>query len=196
MAIIFIGINGSPRKYSNTRFLLEKALHAAVDLGAQATIIDTAATLDQLDAPFCVHCSSPCKQQCYRGTQLEQDYKLISQADGIILASPVYFGTVSAQLKAYWDMSRALRSRECLLNTIGGAIAVGASRFGGQETTIRTLHDMMLIQGMTLVGNGMQGVQVGHQGVCAQQETFHDAEAIADAESLGKRIYYTIMHTK
>lgn len=186
------GINGSPRKKSNTRFLLEKALDACEKEGAEIEIFDAMQVLDDQDVPFCVHCSSPCNTSCYTGKKLEKVFDKFSSGDGIILASPVYFGTVSAQLKAIWDMSRAVRTEHALVGKVGAAISVGASTYGGQETTLRALHDMLLVQGMTIVGNGVKGGDVGHQGVAGKQKVFEDARAIEDARNIGKRVMNTI----
>ena len=184
-----IGINGSPHEDGNTAFLLNKALEAIEEKGAETQVLHIKKPLAELETPFCVHCSSPCDQSCYQGTLLAEYFAMMAEADGIILASPVYFGTVSAQLKSFWDMTRALRTEEALFNTVGGAIAVGASRFGGQETTIRALQDMMLVQGMTIVGDGAKGESVGHQGVCGQQEAKADKTAQQEAVNLGQRIF-------
>lgn len=186
------GINGSPRKESNTRFLLEKALEECKKSGAETEIFDAMQVLEDQKTPFCSHCSSPCNKSCYTGKNLEKVFDKLKNCDAIILASPVYFGTVSAQLKAIWDMSRAVRSEHALVGKIGGAISVGASLYGGQETTIRALQDMLLIQGMTVVGNGVKNIDVGHQGVAAQQKVFEDERAIEDARNMGKRIINSI----
>ena len=183
-----VGLNGSPHNEGNTSFLLGKALTAAQEKGADTQILHIKKALADLETPFCIHCSSPCNQSCYQGSLVEEYFSLIAEAEGLILASPVYFGTVSAQLKAFWDLTRALRSEQELFNTVGGAIAVGASRFGGQETTIRALQDMMLIQGMTIVGDGALDESVGHQGACGQREAQNDKTAQLEAVNLGQRV--------
>ncbi|MBN2279703.1 MAG: flavodoxin family protein [Candidatus Marinimicrobia bacterium] len=183
-----IGLNGSPRKKSNTRFLLEQALAQVKEDNIDFEIIDVYETLKTLQVPFCIHCSSPCNRSCYKGTQLEKDFEKLSTADGLILASPVYFGTVSAPLKAFWDKTRALRTDHKLVGKIGGAISVGASLFGGQETTIRALQDMMLIQGMTIVGDGLLNVSVGHQGACCVNPASENTLLLNNVAHLGARI--------
>ncbi|MDI6688874.1 MAG: NAD(P)H-dependent oxidoreductase [Actinomycetota bacterium] len=40
---------------------------------------------------------------------MEEVFNLLKQADGVVLGSPVYFGTVSAQMKAFWDKTRDIR---------------------------------------------------------------------------------------
>lgn len=187
--MLIIGINGSPNKDGNTAYLLKVALKEAKRKGATTKVIQVMEALKGQKRPYCEACSSPCNKSCFENTSLEKAYELLRKADGILLGSPVYFGTVSAQLKAFWDKTRSLRSEKALVGKPGGAIAVGASRFGGQETTIRTLHDIMLIQGMSVVGDGTAEDDAGHQGVCGQKPVNEDTEAIKRAKILGRRIF-------
>ena len=74
---------------------------------------------------------------------------------GIILASPVYMGCMSSQAKAFIDRSVLFRRNGFLFrNKLGGAIAVGGSRNGGQELTIQAIHAGMMIHDMIIVGDG------------------------------------------
>ena len=95
-----IGISGSPRVGGNTDVLLDKALEGAKAKGARTEKI----ILNDLKI-------SPC-QECEKvkddGTcKIEDDfqglYEKIKKADGIILASPIFFGSLSAQTKAMID---------------------------------------------------------------------------------------------
>jgi multimeric flavodoxin WrbA len=106
----------------------------------------------------------------------------------VLLGSPVYFGTVSAQLKAFWDKSRILRKEKALLNVAGAAVAVGAARFGGQETTLKALFDMMLVQGMMVVGDGYSDADCGHHGGCGQAPASEDEFAIRRVRITGQRL--------
>lgn len=186
--ILIIGLNGSPKKEGNTAFLLQEALEAAQAQGAQTQFIHVSQALAGLADPFCSQCREVCQAQCTQAKALEEVFELFRRCDGLILASPVYFGTVSAQLKALWDKTRFLRKEQALYNVVGGALAVGASRFGGQESTIHALHQMMLVQGMTIVGNGFVGEGCGHHGAAGQKPAAEDAFAIKQARILGKRV--------
>ena len=78
----------------------------------------------------------------------------LAEADAIIVSSPVYFGTLSGQLKCLFDRTLPLRRDEFKLkDKLGAAIAIGRSRNGGQEYTIQTIHIWMHIQGMIVVGD-------------------------------------------
>jgi len=78
----------------------------------------------------------------------------LKKADGIIVASPVYFGSISAQLKAVFDRTIPLRRQGFKLkDKVGCAIAVGGARNGGQEKALESVHAWMHIHGMIVVGD-------------------------------------------
>ncbi len=183
-----IGLNGSPRKDGSTAYLLELALSEARRGGAETELIHVEPLLRSQKYPYCRACSSPCSGVCYRGSDLEHAFQVLAQADAIIIGSPVYFGTVSAQLKGFWDKSRKLRSAQALLNTVGGAVTAGGAPFGGQETTLKALHDMMLVQGMILVGDGHATADAGHHGCCAHSPASEDENALRRIEILSRRV--------
>ncbi len=193
---LIIGINGSPHKNGNTAFLLKEALDTCKKMGATTRILHCQQIMKDQKNPFCVACSSPCAGKCLEGKELARAFTAISQAEGLIVGSPVYFGTASAQLKAFWDKGRSLRADKKLLNVVGGAIAVGASRFGGQETTLRAIQDMMMVQGMIVVGDGFHEDDCGHMGGAGQRPANEDENAINRSRILGKRIWEVAMATR
>lgn len=186
--MLIIGLNGSPRVDGNTAYLVNLALQTARAEGAATELVHAAGILALQKNPFCRACASPCPGTCYRGSELETAYGRLAEADGIILGSPVYFGTVSAQLKAFWDKTRKLRSDQALLNTVGAAVTTGAARFGGQETTLKAMFDMMLVQGMIIVGDGHRSGDAGHQGACARQPAVEDENAAGRVLLLARRV--------
>jgi multimeric flavodoxin WrbA len=186
--MFIIGLNGSPNKNGNTKVLLEKVLAGAQRLGAETAILEVPELLKSAKYPFCTACSSPCSGQCYQGTDLEEAFMLLKKADGLVLGSPVYFGSVSGQLKAFFDKTRKLRAEKGLYNIAAAGITVGASRFGGQETTMKALYDIMMVQGMMIVGDGYIEDDCGHHGVCAQKPGGEDAAALKRADILAKRL--------
>lgn len=194
--MLILGINGSIHEHGNTADLLAYGLEEAAKMGAETKLLYVQEALDELKHPYCIVCEPRCPGICYEGEKLSEMYRFLKKCDGILMGSPVYFGTVSAQLKGFWDMSRKLRNEQALLNTVGGGVAVGAARFGGQETTIRALHDMMLVQGMIIVGDGHGTADSGHQGVCAQRPAIKDDYAISRVRVLARRIVDVAEATK
>lgn len=186
--MLILGINGSPNKEGNTAFLLRRGLAVAEEMGAETGLIHVAEVLAGLDSPFCDACASPCDGNCAVGNKLGEALEVMRRVDGILIGSPVYFGTVSGQLKVFWDKTRVLRRDRALVNVVGGVVTVAGARFGGQETALRAIHDMMLVQGMIVVGDGLRDFDCGHQGVCAHSPASQDENAIRRMEILARRI--------
>lgn len=73
------------------------------------------------------------------------------QADGIIMGSPVYYGTVAAELKQFVDES--VKHHGKLIGKVGGAFASSGAIGGGTETTVLDILKAMLIHGMIVQGD-------------------------------------------
>ena len=194
--VFIVGINGSPIKDGNTAYLLNKAMEQVEAMGGLTHLIQAGEIMNQFPVPFCTNCSTPCRGACVLNSPLYEAQQLLREADGIIVGSPVYFGTVSAQLKAFWDKARYMWTDKVLLNKVGGAVAVGASRFGGQEGTLRTIQDIMLIQGITVVNPSYRSDKPGHCGVAAQKPSSDDQGAQAELSVMVKRIYEVSLATR
>jgi multimeric flavodoxin WrbA len=90
-------------------------------------------------------------------------YSLLREAEGIIIATPVYNGGISAQTKAVMDRCRALLAADAdiLKYKIGMAIAVGGDRVGGQELAIQQIHTFYILNGVIAVSGGSFGANLG-----------------------------------
>ncbi|QGG47788.1 flavodoxin family protein [Heliorestis convoluta] len=183
-----IVVNGSPNPQGNTATLLQAVVDELEKNQVTVQWLQAAELIASARHPFCTACSTPCSAVCYKGTNLEQAFDDISQADAVIFGSPVYFGTVSGQLKAFFDKTRKIRGQKAWLGLPASAVTTGASRFGGQETTVRALHDMMLVQGMTVLGDGHIEHDCGHFGASAQRPVDQDQDGLLRAKILAKRM--------
>ncbi len=146
-----IGISGSPTRDGNNEKMIEMALAVAEDRGFG---VDRIFLSERAVSPCtaCGGCTN--KKACTIEDDMAGIYPLLEDADGIIVATPVYFGCMTAQLKALFDRTLMLRRQGFLLSgKVGGAIAVGGSRNGGQEKTVQAIHDWMHIHGMIVVGD-------------------------------------------
>jgi len=186
--MLLVGLNGSPNKNGNTKELLKKIMEKARSMGGETAIIDVGDAVGSVSIPFCNVCVNPCTGQCYKGTKLEEAFELMKKADGIVFGSPVYFGSMSGQLKAMFDKSRKLRAEKAFYNTIGAGVTVAAAKYGGQETAMKALHDIMLVHGMIIVGDGFKDDDCGHHGVSAQRPSADDDYAAKRADILAKRL--------
>lgn len=130
-----LAIVGSPRPAGNTDYLVDEALAEASKLGAEVEKI----VLSQYKVAPCLghdDCASfdHCFQQDDTGWILDRFCK----AAGVILATPVYYYNVSAQMKAFMDRNYFLytHKRTCQAKTVGIMVVAEAE---GIEDTLHTL---------------------------------------------------------
>jgi len=100
-----IAVNGSPRKNWNTGQLLQKALDGAASREAETEIFQ----LYELNYKGCVSCFA-CKTRhgqsygmCAVKDDLTSILKKVETVDAIILGAPIYFGTVSGEMKSFME---------------------------------------------------------------------------------------------
>jgi len=104
------------------------------------------------------------------------------EADGIILGSPVYFGTMSAEVKDLIDRSVVVRRK--LKDKVGAVFTTSGHITGGKETTMFSMIYAMLIHEMIIVGDPIEAG--GHFGVaCTGEPTEGDLE---NGKRLGIRV--------
>jgi len=103
-------------------------------------------------------------------------------SDGIIAGSPVYFGTMAAELKQVFDRFVGIRNE--MGDKIGAAFATSADQSGGKETTITSIIHALLIYGMIVVGDPLDAT--GHYGVACMGAP--DKKTALNAAKLGKRV--------
>ena len=100
-----IAVNGSPRKKWNTATLLEEALEGAASKGADTELIH----LYDLDFKGCISCFS-CKTRggesygsCAVRDDLTPVFEGITEADAVVLGSPIYFGAVTGEMRSFLE---------------------------------------------------------------------------------------------
>ena len=103
-------------------------------------------------------------------------------ADGVIARSPVYFGTMAAELKEVFEKCIGVRKR--MEGKIGATFATSGDPSGGKETTLMSIIQALLIYGMIVVGDPLDAT--GHYGVSCVGSPDKDTQF--NAALLGKRV--------
>ncbi len=107
-----LGIAGSPRRGGNTDLLLGEVLRGAASKGAEVKTI----ILNDLNITPCQHYDFCLKTgRCKINDDMQMVYRELEQADRIVLASPIQFMGVTAQMKAMIDRCQALWARKYVL---------------------------------------------------------------------------------
>ncbi len=126
-----LALLGSPRKNSNTSLLLDEYLRGIKDSNKDAEI--TKVFLHEKNIHGCAACEA-CRHvtigQCAVKDDMQALYPLFRQADMVVYATPIYWWSVSAQLKAFMDRCYALGpvkdsftgKKAALLMTYGGEL--------------------------------------------------------------------------
>jgi len=109
-----IAFNGSPRKRGNTETLLDAALEGVRSTGANA-ISFAVGNLQVIPCQNCGYCSRHGACRLADKDDMGQVYRSIDTATRFLTASPVYFATVSAQLKTLIDRCQVFWSRKFVL---------------------------------------------------------------------------------
>lgn len=156
---MIIGVCGSPRDQT-TEYVLKEALRMIGERGFETKFW----TVKGNWIDYCAHCDYCLKnKECVVQDDMQELYALLTEAKGIILATPVYNGGVSAQIKTVMDRTRALvaADKNVFKGKVGMAIAVGGDRNGGQEFALMQIHIFYIINGMIPVGGGFFGANLG-----------------------------------
>ncbi|MDP8260505.1 MAG: NAD(P)H-dependent oxidoreductase [Candidatus Gygaella obscura] len=106
--------------------------------------------------------------------------KELLEFQGIVIGSPTYYGTLAAQVKRLLDESVSFHGK--LDGKVGAAFASSANVGGGNETTVLSILQAMLIHGMIVQGD-YSGDHYGAVGISNPDE-----RSLKQCRRQGKRI--------
>ncbi len=176
-----IAFIGSPRKGGNSELLTKELLKAAEQEGAETEAI----RLVEYDLKPCDACLACRKtKKCKIDDDGEKLFDKVMEADGIVLATPVYFGSCSPQTKILIDrmgyLAKALG--QPLNNKVGSALVV--ARRAGANFTLAEILFFFLINGMIVPGVSYWTVAYGRD----KGEVLNDKEGVDTARELGRKL--------
>ena len=164
-----LALSGSPRKDCNTDTLLRTALEVLDHHGIETEFM----TLSGKMIRPCTACMACTKQPiCVIEDDFEPFFQAMLAADGIIVGSPVYFGSATAEIMALLDRAGyvARKNGHLFSRKIGGPIVV--ARRAGQNFTFAQLLMWFMINGMVVPGSSYWNIAFGsHEcDVCEDEE--------------------------
>ena len=127
-----LGIVGSPRKGGNTETITSHALKALAEEGIETELIPLAG----LKIGGCTACMACLKAEtCSVKDDLWPIYEKMKEAEGIIMASPVYFSSATALIKGLMERTGYISQKngQTLKGKVGGSLVV--ARRGGHNFT-------------------------------------------------------------
>lgn len=181
-----LAINGSPRANGNTSYALTYALSRFQELGVETKLIQ----LVGLEIKPCGGCFQCIGNDCIHEDDMKQVEEAMRWCDGLVLGSPVYMGMVTGQMKTMMDRSVTLRVNGWQMSgKVGGGIACGGFRNGGQELTLQNMQTFFLQQDMAAVADGPR---FSHSGAAIVGEASKDPIGLQTIDNLVTKIVKTI----
>jgi len=176
-----IGIVGSPRKNGNTETLTAHTLEAIAEEGLHTELIRLAG-LDIRPCNACMVCRK--EERCPIEDDLFPIYLEMKQADGIIIASPVYYGSATALVKALMERAGyiARHNGRLFSGKVGGPLAV--ARRSGHNFTLAQLTFWFQVCGLVVPGSTYWNMAFGGD----RAEVAHDEQGMETAWNFGKNV--------
>lgn len=187
--MFILGINGSPRIGGNTDILLDRVLVGAMISGANTEKI----VINSLTFSPCQECKNTRDDGvCIIEDDMQIIYKKVKEANAIILASPIFFGSLTAQMKMMIDRFQCIWKakyiyKKDLYKTMrtGAFICVAASKrrdfFNNAKSIVRNFFKVISVD---------YKEDLFCQGVDEKGEILKHPEFLKSAFELGERIAF------
>ncbi|HTY89803.1 MAG TPA: flavodoxin family protein [Methanocella sp.] len=183
-----IGIVGSPRPVGNTRYLVNEALKTLKQEGIEVELIP----LDDKRVAPCEACNA-CGEllNCRIEDDFQEIFEKMKAADGIIVGSPVYFGSATPQIMALLDRAGYVGMKTRAFEHKAGA-AIAVARRAGANFTFAQLNYFFFINGMIVPGSTYWNVGYGLD----PEDVKDDEEAVRTVRNLAMNMAWLIKKIK
>jgi len=187
-----VAFNGSPRKDGNTFQSIKVMFGEMEQQGIDTEIIQLGGTLIH-GCRACYSCFKNKNRECViKDDDLNSYIRLMTEADGIVIGSPVYFSNISSETKALIDRAGLVaRANDYLLARKVGAAAVVARR-AGATFAFSGINFFFFIQQMIVPGSVYWNLGIGHEPGDVQK----DAEGLVTFKTLGRNMAWLLKKLK
>ncbi len=173
-------VNGSPRKNGNTALALREMEQVFAAEGIETVTMQIGAEAIR----GCVACGGCSKKgQCVFDDSVNEAAAIFKEADGLVLASPVYYAGPNATLTAFADR---LFFSTPFDKTMKVGAAVVCARRGGTSASFDRLNKYFTISGMPVASsqywNSVHGREKG--------EAAEDAEGLQTMRTLARNMAF------
>jgi multimeric flavodoxin WrbA len=189
-----VAFNGSPRKNGNTSIAINIVFEQLKSEGIDTEMVQVGGT----DIKGCRACNK-CRQKkdglCY-GYENDKDdilndcVKKIYEAEGLIIASPVYFGSVTPEAKALIDrvgyVARSTDKGNMLKRKVGAGIAV--VRRQGAGAVLSQINNLFALSEMIIPCSSYWNMAIGRE----KGEILNDAEGVSTFKKLGENMAWLL----
>lgn len=173
-------INGSPRKNGNTSIALAEMERIFQEEGMETQVVQ----VGNENIRGCIACLS-CKQKgkCVFDDLVNQIAPQFEAADGLVIASPVYYASANGGLISFLDR---LFYSTLFDKTMKVGAAVAVARRGGNSATYDELNKYFAISGMPIATGQYWNAVYGREKGEAQE----DAEGLQTMRTLARNMAF------
>ena len=167
---------------------MEKVFEALNKEGIETEMIQLSGKIIE-PCKACLACGG--KRNCvHKKDQFQDIFEKMTQADGIILGSPVYTANISANIQALLERASVvtdMNRKENLFQYKVGA-AITAARRGGALNALDAMNHFFLLQNMFIVGSSYWPMAYGQMPGDVEK----DEEGLATMSNLGRNMAYLL----
>lgn len=183
-----LAINGSARKDGNTAILINAVFGELSKAGIETEMVHLSGKIIE-PCKACWACGG--RKNCVHKKDLFQEiFGKITQADGIILGSPVYTANVSANMQAFLERASVVadmnRNENLFQHKVGASVT--AARRGGALNALDAMNHFFMLQNMFVVGSSYWPIAYGQMPGDVQK----DEEGIETMKNLGRNMAYLL----
>ncbi len=180
-----IAISGSPRRGGNTDTLLELALSSLEEHGFKTEFVSLSGK-NIRTCTACMGCVN--KGKCVIDDDFDPIFRKMLAADGIIVGSPVYFGSATGEMNALLDRAGYVSRKNGNLfsRKVGGPIVV--ARRIGQNFTLAQLLMWYMINGMIVPGSSYWNIAFGSH----EFDVMTDDEGVATIKTFADNLAWLL----
>jgi multimeric flavodoxin WrbA len=179
-----VGIVGSPREGGNTEDMTKLALEEIQKEGLETELVTLAGKkIAPCDSCYACLKSHKCK---FEGDDFEPIYQKLAAAEGMILATPVYYGAASPQMTAFLSRTYSHGGSTTGMqfeNKVGGAIVVAGDE--GKTSTFSQLLLFFMCTGVIVPGSSYWNIAIGGRD---KGRSLKDEASVANVKTFGKRL--------
>lgn len=183
-----VAFNGSARKDGNTAILIRRVFSSLEAEGIETELVQLAGKTIK----GCIACGGCFKnkdKKCAVTDDIANEcIEKMTEADGIILGSPVYFSDLTTEMKALIDRAGyvARANSDMLQRKIGAGVV--AVRRAGCIHTLDSINHFFLIGQMIIPGSSYWNVGIGR----AKGDVEQDEEGLQTMETLGRNMAWLL----
>lgn len=184
-----LAINSSARKDGNTAILINTVFEELHQAGIETEMVQLSGKIIE-PCKACWACGG--RKNCVHKKDLFQEiFNKMTQADGIILGSPVYTANISANMQALLERASVVtdmnRNEILFWHKVGAAVT--AARRGGALNALDAMNHFFMLQNMFIVGSSYWPMAYGQMPGDVEK----DEEGLATMKNLGRNMAHLLI---